>query len=166
MSEPRRLYCSFCGKSDKEVAKLVAGPTVFICNECVDLCRDVVGAAPGENWIVQRAMDECTALRDDEHPETWEPLFKEGYIAGCDACASMIFNALGGGRLADIKAKTMKDDSLIDHLPKGDVQYAQGPHGWDVGIYKPGSVERIATLASNLDKSVAAWIAAKMRAAR
>lgn len=36
------LYCSFCGKSQNEVAKLIAGPTVFICNECVDLCNDIV----------------------------------------------------------------------------------------------------------------------------
>lgn len=36
------LYCSFCGKSQHEVRKLIAGPTVYICNECVDLCTDIV----------------------------------------------------------------------------------------------------------------------------
>ncbi len=36
------LYCSFCGKSQHEVRKLIAGPTVFICNECVELCMDIV----------------------------------------------------------------------------------------------------------------------------
>lgn len=36
------LYCSFCGKSQHEVKKLIAGPTVFICNECVDLCVDII----------------------------------------------------------------------------------------------------------------------------
>lgn len=35
------LYCSFCGKEQDEVAYLVAGPTVFICNECVELCREI-----------------------------------------------------------------------------------------------------------------------------
>lgn len=35
------LYCSFCGKEQGEVAYLVAGPTVFICNECVELCREI-----------------------------------------------------------------------------------------------------------------------------
>lgn len=35
------LYCSFCGKEKSEVAYLVAGPTVFICNECVELCREI-----------------------------------------------------------------------------------------------------------------------------
>ncbi len=36
------LYCSFCGKSQHEVRKLIAGPTVFICNECVELCVDII----------------------------------------------------------------------------------------------------------------------------
>ncbi len=36
------LYCSFCGKSQHEVRKLIAGPTVFICDECVDLCTDII----------------------------------------------------------------------------------------------------------------------------
>lgn len=36
------LYCSFCGKSQHEVRKLIAGPTVFICNECVELCLDII----------------------------------------------------------------------------------------------------------------------------
>ncbi|MBE9397721.1 ATP-dependent Clp protease ATP-binding subunit ClpX [Pontibacterium sp. N1Y112] len=36
------LYCSFCGKSQDEVRKLIAGPSVFICDECVDLCNDII----------------------------------------------------------------------------------------------------------------------------
>lgn len=36
------LYCSFCGKSQNEVRKLIAGPSVFICDECVDLCNDII----------------------------------------------------------------------------------------------------------------------------
>ena len=38
----RLLYCSFCGKSQPEVRKLIAGPSVFICDECVDLCNDII----------------------------------------------------------------------------------------------------------------------------
>ena len=41
MTTASTLYCGFCGKSQHEVAKLVAGPTVHICNECVDLCQDI-----------------------------------------------------------------------------------------------------------------------------
>jgi ATP-dependent Clp protease ATP-binding subunit ClpX len=36
------LFCSFCGKNQHEVRKLIAGPTVFICDECVDLCKDII----------------------------------------------------------------------------------------------------------------------------
>ena len=36
------LYCSFCGKSQHEVRKLIAGPSVFICDECIDLCNDII----------------------------------------------------------------------------------------------------------------------------
>lgn len=43
MSDP--FYCSFCAKSNHEVEKLIAGPTAFICNECVDLCVDL-GSTP------------------------------------------------------------------------------------------------------------------------
>ena len=48
------LYCSFCGKSQHEVRKLIAGPSVFICDECIELCNDIIrdeiiGAADPEN---------------------------------------------------------------------------------------------------------------------
>lgn len=36
------LYCSFCGKRQHEVKKLIAGPSVFVCDECVDLCNDII----------------------------------------------------------------------------------------------------------------------------
>src|SRR5438034_10231206 len=36
------LVCSFCGKSQKEVKKLIAGPTVYICDECIGLCNDII----------------------------------------------------------------------------------------------------------------------------
>ena len=41
-AQAKLLYCSFCGKNQHEVNKLVAGPTVFICDECIDLCIDIV----------------------------------------------------------------------------------------------------------------------------
>jgi hypothetical protein len=41
------LYCSFCGKSQHEVRKLIAGPGVHICNECTDLCHEIAHTAPG-----------------------------------------------------------------------------------------------------------------------
>jgi len=40
--DDKLLYCSFCGKSQHEVKKLIAGPSVFVCDECVDLCNDII----------------------------------------------------------------------------------------------------------------------------
>ena len=47
--EGKLLYCSFCGKSQHEVRKLIAGPSVFICDECVDLCNDIIREEVQEN---------------------------------------------------------------------------------------------------------------------
>jgi ATP-dependent Clp protease ATP-binding subunit ClpX len=40
--DARNLYCSFCGKNQKEVFILIAGPTQYICDGCVDLCHDII----------------------------------------------------------------------------------------------------------------------------
>ena len=40
--KPFQPTCSFCGKTDREVRKIIAGPTVMICNECVDLCSEIL----------------------------------------------------------------------------------------------------------------------------
>ena len=41
-SDEKLLFCSFCGKNQNEVRKLIAGPSVYICNECIDLCNDII----------------------------------------------------------------------------------------------------------------------------
>jgi len=56
------LYCSFCGKSQHEVRKLIAGPQVFICDECVDLCNDIIT----EEMQEQSASGESELPRPDE----------------------------------------------------------------------------------------------------
>ena len=63
------LYCSFCGKSQHEVRKLIAGPTVFICDECVELCMDIIreetkssGLKSGEGVPTPREI--CNVLDD------------------------------------------------------------------------------------------------------
>ena len=45
------LYCSFCGKSQHEVRKLIAGPTVFICDECVELCMDIIREESKDTFV-------------------------------------------------------------------------------------------------------------------
>jgi len=47
-SQDKLLYCSFCGKSQHEVKKLIAGPSVFICDECIELCNDIIRDETGE----------------------------------------------------------------------------------------------------------------------
>ena len=49
-------YCSFCGKSQEDVAKLIAGPAVYICDECIELCNEIVleGTTPDENGIQKK----------------------------------------------------------------------------------------------------------------
>jgi len=63
------LYCSFCGKSQHEVRKLIAGPTVFICDECVELCMDIIKEENKESFVkhqegVPTPQEICNVLDD------------------------------------------------------------------------------------------------------
>ncbi|PHQ70679.1 MAG: ATP-dependent Clp protease ATP-binding subunit ClpX [Sneathiella sp.] len=63
------LYCSFCGKSQHEVRKLIAGPTVFICDECVELCMDIIREEHKSTLVktndgVPTPMEICKVLDD------------------------------------------------------------------------------------------------------
>ena len=63
------LYCSFCGKSQHEVRKLIAGPTVFICDECVELCMDIIKEENKDTFVknqegVPTPQEICTVLDD------------------------------------------------------------------------------------------------------
>ena len=63
------LYCSFCGKSQHEVRKLIAGPTVFICDECVELCMDIIREEHKTHLVRSRdgvptPRDICAVLDD------------------------------------------------------------------------------------------------------
>lgn len=55
-------YCSFCGKSEHEVRKLIAGPTVFICDECVVLCMDIIRAA--DKGVLAKEGDEIASPQE------------------------------------------------------------------------------------------------------
>ena len=65
------LYCSFCGKSQHEVKKLIAGPSVYICNECVDLCDDI---------IKEEIADLDSILQSDDDPNKKLPIGKQSFI--------------------------------------------------------------------------------------
>ncbi len=67
------LKCSFCGKSQKQVKKLIAGPGVYICDECIDLC----------NEIIEEELSESSELKWDELPKPREIYeFLDGYVIG------------------------------------------------------------------------------------
>jgi ATP-dependent Clp protease ATP-binding subunit ClpX len=69
------LKCSFCGKSQKQVKKLIAGPGVYICDECIDLC----------NEIIEEELSETTELKLDELPKPAEIYtFLDEYVVGQD----------------------------------------------------------------------------------
>ena len=57
-NDDKLLYCSFCGKNQNEVRKLIAGPSVYICNECIDLCND----------IIKEEIAETTEVDDESFP--------------------------------------------------------------------------------------------------
>ena len=69
------LKCSFCGKSQKQVKKLIAGPGVYICDECIDLC----------NEIIEEELSETSELKFDELPKPKEIYdFLNDYVIGQD----------------------------------------------------------------------------------
>ena len=67
------LYCSFCGKSQHEVRKLIAGPTVFICDECVELCMEII-----------REENKTSFMKSKEGVPTPQEIFKvlDDYVVG------------------------------------------------------------------------------------
>jgi ATP-dependent Clp protease ATP-binding subunit ClpX len=58
------LYCSFCGKSQHEVRKLIAGPSVFICDECVDLCNDIIREEIQESTVSEGGSDKLPTPKE------------------------------------------------------------------------------------------------------
>ncbi|MCK5894668.1 MAG: ATP-dependent Clp protease ATP-binding subunit ClpX [Endozoicomonadaceae bacterium] len=76
------LYCSFCGKSQHEVRKLIAGPSVFICDECVDLCND----------IIREEIEEAAPESDNDHlpvPKEINSILDE-YVIGQQRAKKML----------------------------------------------------------------------------
>ncbi len=94
------LKCSFCGKSQKQVKKLIAGPGVYICDECIDLC----------NEIIEEELSETSELRFDELPKPREIyLFLNDYVVGQDA------------------AKKILSVAVYNHYKRIQFQTSQGP---------------------------------------
>jgi len=81
---PKTLYCSFCGKSQHDVQKLIAGPSVYICNECVELCVDIVH--DGILWKVLSFL----RSREESGSEGFEPLLEHVRSKSTEEVASYV----------------------------------------------------------------------------
>lgn len=80
--DSKLLYCSFCGKSQDEVRKLIAGPSVFICDECVDLCNDI---------IREEVQDAAVEEPEDRLPSPEEiKLTLDEYVIGQDKAKKVL----------------------------------------------------------------------------
>ena len=89
------LYCSFCGKSQHEVRKLIAGPSVFICDECVELCND----------IIREELDERAERGRDKLPKPHE----------IKAVLEALVVVVDGDR-KNLLRSLLPDDVLVEHL--------------------------------------------------
>lgn len=95
MITPEPLHCSFCGKSQKEVSKLIAGTQVYICDECIELCNGIIAEAKEKN--MQEKFVEVVATisdipiwtvevgRDSGGNGKWMYCISEAVAAACKA---------------------------------------------------------------------------------
>jgi len=97
--EGKLLYCSFCGKSQHEVRKLIAGPSVFVCDECVELCND----------IIREEMQEKSASDGEQLPKPHEinDVLNE-YVIG-QVRAKKVLSVAVYNHYKRLDAKTRKD---------------------------------------------------------
>ncbi len=95
------LYCSFCGKSQHEVRKLIAGPSVFVCDECVELCNDI---------IREEVEDKSSSLGDSKLPTPHEiNQSLDEYVIG-QADAKKILSVAVYNHYKRLEAGTKKDE--------------------------------------------------------
>ena len=102
IKENKLLYCSFCGKSQHEVRKLIAGPSVFICDECVELCND----------IIREELDDINQSTYEELPKPKEiNSFLNEYVIGQERAKKVLSVAVYNHykRLEDRQVEKNKD---------------------------------------------------------
>lgn len=114
------LYCSFCGKSQHEVRKLIAGPSVFICDECIELCNDIIRE--------EMQGDEATKLVKSDLPvprEIYQTL--DQYVIGQDS-AKKILSVAVYNHYKRLKNEVKADDVDDIELSKSNILLI-GPTG-------------------------------------
>src|SRR5437660_1460445 len=105
------LKCSFCGKSQKQVKKLIAGPGVYICDECIDLCND----------IIEEELSETTEVRFDELPKPAEIFnFLNDYVIGQERAKKILsvavynhYKRVQSGGYGDSEVELQKSNILL-----------------------------------------------------
>ena len=105
------LKCSFCGKSQKQVKKLIAGPGVYICDECIDLC----------NEIIEEELSESTELAFDELPKPKEIYeFLNDYVIGQEQAKKILavavynhYKRVEAGAYGDPEVELQKSNILL-----------------------------------------------------
>ena len=105
------VKCSFCGKSQKQVKKLIAGPGVYICDECIDLCND----------IIEEELSETTEVRFDELPKPAEIFnFLNDYVIGQERAKKILsvavynhYKRVQSGGYGDSEVELQKSNILL-----------------------------------------------------
>ena len=119
-SSEKLLYCSFCGKSQHEVRKLIAGPSVFICDECIDLCNDIIRE--------EMQGDEATKLVKSNLPVPREICqILDQYVIGQES-AKKILSVAVYNHYKRLKNVTKSDDADDIELSKSNILLV-GPTG-------------------------------------
>ena len=120
------LKCSFCGKSQKQVRKLIAGPGVYICDECIDLC----------NEIIEEELAETSEVKLDELPKPMAIReYLDQYVIGQDVAKKALSVAVynhykriqagpgpraRAGRVGQVEHPDARPDGLRQDLPGAD----------------------------------------------
>src|SRR6202050_4248202 len=105
------VKCSFCGKSQKQVKKLIAGPGVYICDECIDLCND----------IIEEELSESSEVHFDELPKPTEIFtFLNDYVIGQERAKKILsvavynhYKRVQSGGYADAEVELQKSNILL-----------------------------------------------------
>lgn len=107
-----KLYCSFCGKSQKEVRKLIAGPTVYICNECIELCNEIIADEDAKEGVLKKRHSSLPTP-----PQTKK--FLDEYVIGQD------------------RAKKILSVAVYNHYKRVELNaYSNGKRNVDVEVQK------------------------------
>lgn len=95
VSSNDELRCSFCNKAQNEVAKLIAGPSVFICDECVQVCNEIVAAESRRKVAGDTAHDSAASVPGDQALAAVQTSWSAFATARCTLCGMEIPSADG-----------------------------------------------------------------------